>query len=188
MKHFPSGQRETSSESDDNDEALRSLGEELYELFAGRRPFRSMPAADRSRHPSEDDSDDSEEGGNRQHQQRRKKGKGPELRTPKFVRLSELGLPVSLCDLVSSLLDTSSSNVDSSGGYNSFKEVEEDLRLMVDQPRILFGQSDSDGKPVIPTSLNIPENVLYGRDAEVAQLLEAFERTVSNDCFNNWQN
>lgn len=139
---------------------LSHLGMELYELFTGRNPY-DIDEIEKDCDHREDEFVSSLDDFEKMSEQRRKKEK-PNSRG--YTRLRELGLPNSLCSMVSSLLDNDNS-------YASLDEVEKDLLLMERQPeKLLFAIPNGD--------FHTPKYSLYGRMTETSKLLEVFEQTI----------
>jgi len=186
IRHLPLGGDAFDSASDDggggsnraDPEELYDLGAELYELFADRPPFDSgdndsnllgegmMQAADGAYSHDE--------------QQRMKRGRAPERAKGKtFVPLGELGLPSALCSLVSSLLEAKSNDREARDKYSSFEEVQEDMQLMVSNPKkYLFDSSGASGWAELQL-LDFHQDELYGRREQLSELTKAFDQVTA---------
>ena len=88
-------------------------------------------------------------------------------------RLRDAGLPVSLCTVITSLLDAA--DPAAPDRYMSSAEVKDDLGLIVSEPdRYLFGpQMD----PHVGT-LHFKPNRLYGREKQCEQIESAFDKII----------
>uniref|UniRef100_A0A7S4NBI8 Orc1-like AAA ATPase domain-containing protein n=1 Tax=Odontella aurita TaxID=265563 RepID=A0A7S4NBI8_9STRA len=85
-----------------------------------------------------------------------------------FTVLSEMGLPIALCCVISSLLGNGDD------GYHSIAQIEEDLRLMAEMPeKFLFGS--------VSENLHLTDISFCGRDKEVSKLVTAFEQVTEAD-------
>lgn len=130
--------------------SLVMVGRELYTLFAGQQPY-------------DGESEVSSEVGQRDH----KRGTRPGEQR-RYVPLRELGLPITLCSLVSRLLDSEAADATR---YRSVAEVEDDLCLMAAQSeKFLFSEPAAE--------FRISENVLYGREEEASNILKAYEQAT----------
>uniref|UniRef100_A0A7S4N4G3 Orc1-like AAA ATPase domain-containing protein n=1 Tax=Odontella aurita TaxID=265563 RepID=A0A7S4N4G3_9STRA len=173
---------------------LHSLGVELYELFTGNRPFDDAddgrkscsaedatllsllgPSGPLSEHLGDNPLETNSSLPSKQNFKRKKQRDTD--RNKKYVPLSELGFPVSLCTLVSNLLDATDANLDDVCAYGSVIEVHEDLGLMAYQPnRFLFDHNSAQAGEM-QQLIFLPDS-LYGRKHEVAKLLDAYQQMI----------
>eukprot|EP00984_Skeletonema_dohrnii_P034453 scaffold33562_cov125-Skeletonema_dohrnii-CCMP3373.AAC.7 len=92
--------------------------------------------------------------------------------------LKEKGVPRSLCDLIANMLDCANGTLRKDETYQDMSEVRDDLQLMLDKPSIyLHGQ---DMARLSYTGLQIGDT-LFGRNAELSTIKEAYRRTVAGD-------
>eukprot|EP00985_Skeletonema_marinoi_P008493 scaffold3856_cov73-Skeletonema_marinoi.AAC.1 len=92
--------------------------------------------------------------------------------------LKEKGLPTSLCDLVANMLDCTNGTLRKDETYQDMTEVRDDLQLMLDKPSIYL--HDQDTGRLSTTGLQIGDTV-FGRNAELSTIKEAYRRSVSGD-------
>ena len=183
----PSSEEQSRYPSDafvDEDEgktkSLRTLGLELYELFAGSRPSVSGRATiDGNTSCTDQDDVYYHDRSNSWHQPRKRRDENRHQQ--EYSPLSDLGLPSSLSWMVDILI--SGGNADCDEGklcYRSEKEVELDLKLMIDCPDI-FLYSAADAESIVSGEVHahhhllIPDK-LYGREEYGVQLRDAYDR------------
>ena len=119
-------------------------------------------------------------------------GKGLSSRSSDFQRdmflLAKLELPSSICMLVQSLLECGEDERPKGGGriapaYNSLETVSKDLHLLLLDPcRFLFdppAATTAGGGSGAPRRLSFRKHKLYGREAEVSLITDAFCRVSS---------
>ncbi len=92
--------------------------------------------------------------------------------------LKEKGIPASVCDLVANMLDCTNGKLRKDEAYNDMSEVRDDLQLMLDKPFIYL--LDQDMGMLSTTGLQIGGTV-FGRNAELSTIKDAYRRTVSGD-------
>ena len=92
--------------------------------------------------------------------------------------LKEKGLPTSLCDLVANMLDCTNGTLRKDEAYQDMTEVRDDLQLMLDKPSIYL--HDQDMGRLSTTGLQTGDTV-FGRNAELSTIKEAYRRSVSGD-------
>ena len=92
--------------------------------------------------------------------------------------LKEKGVPRSLCDLVANMLDCANGTLRKDETYQDMSEVRDDLQLMLDKPSIYL--HDQDMGRLSTTGLQIGDT-LFGRNAELSTIKEAYQRTVAGD-------
>uniref|UniRef100_A0A7S4JZ20 Orc1-like AAA ATPase domain-containing protein n=1 Tax=Odontella aurita TaxID=265563 RepID=A0A7S4JZ20_9STRA len=161
--------------------SLRALGKELYELLLNKPTFGVGVLGGDSTGAitsSASGSGDSDEPSLTRHEKKAQRTVGS---SNHVVHLEALGYPSALCFLLTALLDaTSGGGTETCSIYSTFKEVEEDLNLMVNQPEnFLFDSSGAvDGSELL--QLNNPEGELYGREEEMSKLHQAFEQAFSS--------
>eukprot|EP00986_Skeletonema_menzelii_P007620 scaffold2995_cov135-Skeletonema_menzelii.AAC.10 len=90
--------------------------------------------------------------------------------------LKEKGVPVSLCDLIANMLNCAEGTLRNDDAYNDMSEVRDDLQLMLDKPSIYL--HDQDMGLLSTTGLQIRDTV-FGRNAELSTIKEAYRRTMS---------
>ena len=92
-----------------------------------------------------------------------------------------LGLPTTLCDLISNMIE--SGNGDTHGGigeaYEFISEVRDDLKLMIDSPNVYL--QDIDLAEATNVGLQFGSS-LHGREAEMQALKESCQRSISTGC------
>jgi len=91
-----------------------------------------------------------------------------------YVPLLDLGYPIRLSTMVDCLVKAgSSATKDGACSFASAREVEEELREMLEQPgRYLYDAAACDGH------LRFAEDRLYGRSDELATLMSAYDRVI----------
>eukprot|EP00984_Skeletonema_dohrnii_P001544 scaffold486_cov148-Skeletonema_dohrnii-CCMP3373.AAC.25 len=92
--------------------------------------------------------------------------------------LKERGVPRSLCDLVVNMLDCANGSLRKDETYQDMSEVRDDLQLMLDKPSIYL--HDQDMGRLSTTGLQTGDTV-FGRNAELSTIKEAYRRSVSGD-------
>eukprot|EP00984_Skeletonema_dohrnii_P033108 scaffold28586_cov107-Skeletonema_dohrnii-CCMP3373.AAC.16 len=92
--------------------------------------------------------------------------------------LKERGVPRSLCDLIANMLDCANGTLRKDETYQDMSEVRDDLQLMLDKPSIYL--HDQDMGRLSYTGLQIGDT-LFGRNAELSTIKEAYQRTVAGD-------
>eukprot|EP00986_Skeletonema_menzelii_P000224 scaffold59_cov144-Skeletonema_menzelii.AAC.7 len=92
--------------------------------------------------------------------------------------LKEKGVPVSLCDLIANMLNCAEGTLRNDDAYNDMSEVRDDLQLMLDKPSIYL--HDQDMGLLSTAGLQIG-GTLFGRNAELSTIKEAYRRTMSGD-------
>eukprot|EP00984_Skeletonema_dohrnii_P009764 scaffold3759_cov124-Skeletonema_dohrnii-CCMP3373.AAC.1 len=92
--------------------------------------------------------------------------------------LKEKGVPRSLCDLVANMLDCTNGTLRKDETYQDISEVRDDLQLMLDKPSIYL--HDQDMGRLSTTGLQTGDTV-FGRNAELSTIKEAYRRSVSGD-------
>ncbi|KAK1741315.1 putative AAA ATPase, partial [Skeletonema marinoi] len=92
--------------------------------------------------------------------------------------LKEKGVPRSLCDLVAIMLDCANGTLLKDETYQDMSDVRDDLQLMLDKPSIYL--HDQDMGRLSYTGLQIGDT-LFGRNAELSTIKEAYQRTVAGD-------
>ena len=168
--------------ADGKSDLLRMLGLDLYELFAGCKP--SVTERDETDDfvcPDQDSID--YQGGSSSSGHQPVKRKERDRRQRDYAPLSDLGLPSSLSWMVDILI--SGGNYGGKEGrfrYRSEKEVELDLKLMIDRHDIYLNNTANPGGVVgsdvliqAPRHLNIPDK-LFGREQCVAQIRDAYHQ------------
>jgi len=172
---------------------LFELGVQLYELFADGLPFPGERQSSIKNSASDSVSHGSAgggRGGNEQKKSKRSNDAGTRKGVP-YTPLRDLGLPSSLCNLVSSLLNDgalmgselaeASGTVGSVGSipaYSSYKEVEEELhRMTLDPERYLFDSAGPSSS--FEGTLCFPSDKIYGRSEQLSSLLDAYIRVES---------
>ena len=183
------GQRDATKDEGD----LFELGVQLYELFADGLPFPGERHSSIKNRASDSDSHGSAGGGrdgNRPKKSKNSNEKGTRKGVP-YTPLRDLGLPSSLCNLVSSLLDDGAlvgtelaeasgtvGSVSSIRAYSSYKEVEEELqRMTLDPERYLFDSAGPSSS--FEGTLCFPSDKIYGRSEQLSNLLDAYIRVES---------
>lgn len=94
--------------------------------------------------------------------------------------LKLLGLPTTLCDMISNMID--SENADAHGvgeAYEFISEVRDDLKLMIDYPNVYL--QDIDLTKAANVGLQFG-NSFYGRESELKVLKECYQRSISIEC------
>eukprot|EP00984_Skeletonema_dohrnii_P034447 scaffold33562_cov125-Skeletonema_dohrnii-CCMP3373.AAC.1 len=92
--------------------------------------------------------------------------------------LEERGVPRSLCDLIANMLDCANGTLRKDETYQDMSEVRDDLQLMLDKPSIYL--HDQDMGMLSYSGLQIGDT-LFGRNAELSTIKEAYRRTVAGD-------
>ena len=114
----------------------------------------------------------------------------PELKGAHYVPLQALGIPPPICLLVKNLIDCKMGDIRHCEAYTSMQDCIADLHLILRDPNhFLFNsyessiQSTPSSNGIIPLQFRIGK--LYGRDAEVRQITDAFCRVSSgkNEAF-----
>ena len=112
-------------------------------------------------------------------------GDGKEERAPKLERtasqdsttrtkLRDISLPVSLCIVIENLLQAED-NDDSPYRYHGADELHDDLRCMLAQPNQYLFDAKGRGQT---GQLIFPWGQIYGREEEIASLMQSFDRTI----------
>ena len=91
--------------------------------------------------------------------------------------LKQKGVPVSLCDLVVNMLDSTNGILRKDETYNDISEVRDDLQLMLDKPSIYLYDQEM-GR--LSTS-GLQFGGMFGRNAELSIIIDAYRRTISGD-------
>ena len=164
---------------------LRALGEVLYQHFTGFRPFQNDLLSSAGINPSGsldiDEDGDSDQSWNRPRRKRERHIATSAVRTGggKHIPLSELGFPVSLSNLVTSLCfaDENACLIAYPKSYSTSDEVLEELDLMITDPdRYLFADKNSGPGGA---SLRLTSDKLYGREKHVADMRDALDRMMN---------
>jgi len=165
------------SEDEDEDAKLSAiirLGAILHELFSGLALFpveQEANAKELAHLLSDKDTC-------YHHRTRRKRRLlSQEGQTP----LRELGLPTSLCELVSNMLYAAENGEESPPDrYTSLAEVVTDLGLMSSQPRRYLFDNYSNENEIgnAMERLSFQDGKLYGHEAHLSELGSVFDRTV----------
>ncbi|KAK1742112.1 putative AAA ATPase [Skeletonema marinoi] len=92
--------------------------------------------------------------------------------------LIEKGVPMSLCDLIANMLDCANGTLRKDETYSDVSEVRDDLQLMLDKPSIYL--YDQNMGRLSTTGLQFGDTV-FGRNAELSTIKEAYRRAVSGD-------
>eukprot|EP00984_Skeletonema_dohrnii_P025146 scaffold14259_cov134-Skeletonema_dohrnii-CCMP3373.AAC.4 len=92
--------------------------------------------------------------------------------------LKEKGVPRSLCDLIANMLDCANGTLRKDETYNDLSEVRDDLQLMLDKPSIYLHDQDMERLSTIGLQIG---DTLFGRNAELSTIKEAYRRSVSGD-------
>ena len=173
-------QNGNNSTDSDQIEHLFGLGKELYALFADRPDFGSDQSANNASGGGgiSGDADAMQLAlvGNRPTKRRAEQGSSSSsLRlssSSNYVPLVDLGFPVSIDGMISSLLGTSAHQ------YNTIQQVQEDLQRMLTNPeRYLYGPDMA----TISGQLDIGFGMkLYGQDASIEKLHQCFDRVLKN--------
>lgn len=172
---------------------IHALGLVLYEVFSGgeKHPQGLSSAArngtnqinfteglgfDSEYHHSmgEMDGDDQCEYGPSQ----KKKSSGIESTPSTFStdHLKAKGLPRSVCELISNMIDCISGDMRGNEAYDKISDVIRDLQLMIEKPHTYLQELDIDKTTL--TGLELKQAV-FMRDAEYASLQCAYRRAVS---------
>ena len=143
---------------------LFNVGIVLYEIFSGAPPFRegktSCDAIGAIKEPK-----------------RMKRGSSPGTVNTECVPLRDLGLPVAIDALVMPLVNLGDFQSCRSP-FRSARDVVDNVQQMVIDPdRYLFDIGDGCA-PEITNTVDISHGKLYGRDADTALLMSAFDRTI----------
>ena len=158
---------------------LRNLGAVLYQFVTGVAVPEACENHDNTeRNNFANDGDNAEEGENGAQRRRKRPTGNPQVQSPRSNRydvLLEKGLPVSLCIVITSLLDAT--DVSAQDRYVSSAEVEEDLSKMLSNPYQHLLDPSPDQSPGI---LNIDNSKLYGRDEPHSKLNACFESVIVN--------
>jgi hypothetical protein len=96
--------------------------------------------------------------------------------------LKIMGLPTSLCDLISNMLDCV--NKDDAHGdfdetYEFISDVRDDLKLLMDSPELYLHDIDLGEAANVGLQFG---NTLYGREEELQALNECYQRFISSSC------
>jgi len=92
--------------------------------------------------------------------------------------LIEKGVPMSLCDLIANMLDCANGTLRKDETYSNMSEVRDDLQLMLDKSSIYL--YDQNMGRLSTTGLQFGDTV-FGRNAELSTIKEAYRRAVSGD-------
>jgi hypothetical protein len=92
--------------------------------------------------------------------------------------LKEKGVPRSLCDLIANMLDCANGTLRKDETYKDMSEVRDDLQLMLDKPSIYLHDQDMERLSTIGLQIG---DTLFGRNAELSTIKEAYRRSVSGD-------
>ena len=93
--------------------------------------------------------------------------------------LQLLGLPTSLCDLISNMMDIVDGDFRGNGGtYEFISEVRDDLKLMIDSPHVYLHNFDL--AKAANDGLQFGSSV-HGREAELQTLRECYQRAISSE-------
>jgi len=92
-----------------------------------------------------------------------------------------LGLPTTLCDLISNMIESGNGEThgDIGEAYEFISEVRDDLKLMIDSPNIYL--QDIDLAEATNVGLQFGSS-LHGREAEMQALKESYQRSISSGC------
>ena len=88
------------------------------------------------------------------------------------------GIPWSLCDLISNMMDCDNGTVGGENAYQNMSQVRSDLQLMLVKPVIYL--YDQDIAMFATTGLQRSETI-FGRNAEFSTIMDAYRRSVSGD-------
>jgi len=163
------------------------LGREIYAAFAGNDPFQdgAEDEYDASRGQGASDRDPDDDADDMSRPAKKKPGRvaassASTTSAPAYVPLRHLFFPVSLCILVSALLDlreVEELQLADQCCYLSLEDVDEDLRLMLDNPEKYLTDADPSPRMLLTDD---PNRRLYGRDAQTLDLMAALGRSFSN--------
>ena len=178
----------TSSSSEEKRKNLTNLmmqlGREIYVAFAGEDPLQAggeggnhdIGGTDAASHNEDEDADEMSRPA------KKKSGaaaSSSQTASPEYIPLRHLFFPVSVCTLVSALLDlreADKSQLPDECYYRSLEDVDEDLRLMLDSPEKYLTDADPSPRMVLTDD---PNRRLYGRDAQTSELMAALGRSFS---------
>ena len=92
-----------------------------------------------------------------------------------------LGLPTTLCDLISNMIESGNGEThgDIGEAYEFISEVRDDLKLMIDSPNVYL--QDIDLAEATSVGLQFGSS-LHGREAEMQALKESYQRSISTGC------
>jgi hypothetical protein len=93
--------------------------------------------------------------------------------------LKSKGLPRALCDLVANMVDCADGTISNNETYQNMMEVRDDLQLMLDKPLIYL--HDQDMGSLSTTGLLQFSGTVFGRNAELSTIIEAYRRSVSGE-------
>lgn len=140
---------------------LESLGHVLYFVLSGKR------LGDPQTFKSVNLSDDVDQEHDRRHSMKSRREKKFTI----FETLSCLGVPASLCSMISALVGTNDEGM--TYRYENIVEVMHDLEAMISDPQLFLFDA---GVPNITGRLEFPSNRIFGRAKETKQLYEIYER------------
>ncbi len=93
--------------------------------------------------------------------------------------LKDKGVPVALCDLITNMLDCINGSLSGKDSYQNMGEVRDDLQLMLDKPAIYLYDQDM---TLLSNAGGLQfGKTMFGRDAELSSIKDAYRRSVSGD-------